>query len=66
MIPELRAKMAKRLSVVMHDIDALLTSAAANNRHGPVAEVAVTIFMQTSRPRARGAAVDGKAQWRPD
>jgi hypothetical protein len=66
MIPALRAKIAKRFPVVMHDIDALLTSGAASDQDGPVATVAVTVFMQTSQPRSRGEGLHGKAQWRAD
>lgn len=52
MIPEVRAKMAKRFPLVMHDIDRWLTSVAAEHREGPVANVGVTVFMHSSRPGA--------------
>lgn len=48
MIPELRAKIGKRLQMVLHDIDTWMTNAAEARDGGPVAMVGVTAFLHTS------------------
>jgi hypothetical protein len=50
MIPEVRARMASRFPLVMHDIDRWLTATATERHEGPVANVGVTVFMHSSRP----------------
>jgi hypothetical protein len=52
MIQEVRAKMASRFPLVMHDIDRWLTATAAESHDGPVANVGVTVFLHSSHPRS--------------
>lgn len=51
MIPEVRARMASRFPLVMHDIDRWLTATATEHHEGPVANVGVTVFMHSSHAR---------------
>lgn len=51
MIPELRAKLHKRMRVVLDDIDIWMTATAMRNTAGPVALVGVSAYMYTSEAR---------------
>lgn len=55
-IPELRARLRKRLLHVLDDIDGWMTATAKRHRGGPVALVGVNAFMHTSAPNPRGDA----------
>jgi hypothetical protein len=51
MIPELRAKLHKRMRVVLDDIDIWMTATAMRNTAGPVTLVGVSAHMYTSQAR---------------
>jgi hypothetical protein len=56
-VPELRAKLYKRLQVVLEDTDFWMTTTADQNTRGPVLQVGVAAFMFTSTPRPRASEV---------
>jgi hypothetical protein len=53
LVPELRAKLMKRLMVELASIDEVLTAAERRDVEGPVAMVGVTMFMHVSAPKPR-------------
>jgi hypothetical protein len=54
-VPELRAKLYKRLQGVLEDTDFWMTKTADQSTTGPVVQVGVTAFMYMSSPRPRAA-----------
>lgn len=62
LIPELRAKVIKRLQPVLEDVDGILMAAEKKDVKGPVALVGVTMFMHTSTPRPRGKGPESSAR----
>lgn len=54
LVPELRAKLIKRLQVDLQEVDELLMAGEQQDLEGPVVTVGVTIVMHTSTPRPRG------------
>lgn len=57
-IPELRARLRKRLLHVLDDIDGWMTSTARRHPGGPVALVGVNAYMHTSGPRSRAESLN--------
>lgn len=53
LVPELRAKLMKRLQVDLQAVDELLITGEKEDVEGPVAMVGVTMFMHVSAPRLR-------------
>jgi hypothetical protein len=52
-VPELRAKLYKRLQIVLEDTDFWMATTADQSTRGPVMQVGVAAFMFTSSPRTR-------------
>lgn len=53
LVPQLRAKVLKRLEVGLQDVDELLVAGERREVDGPVAMVGVTMVMHVSEPRPR-------------